>query len=171
MTAVMIGFALACITAYIAVMCERKGGIPSSISETYYSLEHRWWFMFTMFITAGLLIPSSLEITPDKLTILPFAACAGIGMVGTSPDYKNKEYNMIHIIGAILSLTSSQLLVGFINWKLLIPVWGCVLAYFGYKIFKSKNKGFINKLMDAKPMFWTEIAALFTTFITLLKIN
>ena len=41
------------IAAYTAAVCVKQGGIPSSISATFYKLEHPHWFMATTWLTAG----------------------------------------------------------------------------------------------------------------------
>ena len=58
----LIILSLLTITAYTTAVCVKQGGVPNSISATFYKLEHKHWFMATMWLTAGLLIPSILEI-------------------------------------------------------------------------------------------------------------
>lgn len=48
--------------AYTAAVCVKQKGVPYSISATYYYLEHKLWFMATMWLTAGLLIPAILVV-------------------------------------------------------------------------------------------------------------
>ena len=39
------------IAAYTAAVCVKTKGVPYSISATYYYLEHKLWFMATMWLT------------------------------------------------------------------------------------------------------------------------
>ena len=36
------------IAAYTAAVCIKAKGVPYSISATYYAIEHKGWFRFTM---------------------------------------------------------------------------------------------------------------------------
>ena len=49
------------ITTYVGVMIFKTKGIPYSISDTYYSLLHNYWFGACMIGTALLLLPASLD--------------------------------------------------------------------------------------------------------------
>ena len=60
MTLLIISFLV--IAAYTAAVCIKAKGVPYSISATYYYLEHKLWFMATMWLTAGLLIPAILVV-------------------------------------------------------------------------------------------------------------
>ena len=60
MTLVIISFLI--IASYTAAVCIKAKGVPYSISATYYYLEHKLWFMATMWLTAGLLIPAILVV-------------------------------------------------------------------------------------------------------------
>ena len=46
-----------CIASYTAAVCVKNKGIPYSISETFYKLEHKAWFGISMLLTAALLMP------------------------------------------------------------------------------------------------------------------
>lgn len=88
MTLIIISFLI--ITSYVGVMIYRKG-IPYSISDTYYSLEHKVWFGFSMIATALLLMPSILDRTPENFQFLAFLMCAGICFVGVAPNFKGES--------------------------------------------------------------------------------
>ena len=44
MATVLVILSVFCITAYTAVVCTKFKGIPSSISATFYKLDHKLWF-------------------------------------------------------------------------------------------------------------------------------
>ena len=46
--------------AYTAAVCIKQKGVPYSISATFYKLEHKHWFMVTMWLTAGWRMPAVL---------------------------------------------------------------------------------------------------------------
>lgn len=155
------------IASYTAAVCIKVKGIPYSISATFYALEHKWLFCATMIITAGLLMPAILQKTPESYQFTAFLACVGMIMVGAAPHFKEGLEKKIHTAGAVLCLLFSQVWVLLIcPWPLL--VWLCYLAYTVVMMIKKWNGNFISSFILTKPMFWVEITALITTYITAL---
>lgn len=76
------------IAAYTAAVCVKTKGVPYSISATYYYLEHKLWFMATMWLTAGLLMPAILEVSKPNTEWVAFLSCAGMFFVGSAPNSK-----------------------------------------------------------------------------------
>ena len=111
MATVLVILSVFCITAYTAVVCIKFGGVPSSISATFYSLQHKFWFGVTMILTAFLLMPAILEVTPDSYQFTAFLACVGLIMVGVAPNFREGIDRKIHTIGAVLCLVFSQVWV------------------------------------------------------------
>ena len=155
------------IAVYTAAVCIKTGGVPYSISETYYKISHKSWFCVTMVLTACLLMPAILEVTPDSYQFTAFLACAGMVMTGIAPNFREGIDQKIHTAGAILCLVSSQVWVGLTcQWMLL--VWVGYLAYTAIGLWRNWNGYFIGSFLSTKPMFWVEITALAATYVTLL---
>lgn len=166
MTTLIILSAL-CIAAYTAAVCIKFGGVPASISATFYKLEHKVWFGATMWLTAGLLIPAILEATPECYQFTAFLACLGMLLIGTAPNFRDGIDRPVHITGAVLCILFSQVWVGLTcPWMLLI--WAVYLAYTAWGMKKHWNGNFISAFLLTKPMFWVEITALLATYVTLL---
>ena len=166
MEIVLILLSILCIAAYTTAVCVKFKGIPYSISETFYKLEHKWWFLLTMWLTAGLLMPSILEVTPGCYQFTAFLACIGMMFVGVAPNFRKGLDSPVHITGAILCILFSQV------WVLLTCLWVLLawIAYLAYTAWGMKKywKGnFISAFMLTKPMFWVEITALLATYVTL----
>ena len=162
MTTLIILSAL-CIAAYTAAVCIKFGGVPASISATFYKLEHKVWFGATMWLTAGLLMPAILESTPGCYQFTAFLACIGIMFVGVAPIFREGLDRPVHITGAILFSQVWVLLT--CPWVLL--VWFGYLAYTALGMKKHWNWNFISAFLLTKPMFWVEVASLFVTYVTL----
>ena len=164
MTLVIISFLI--IASYTAAVCIKTKGVPYSISATYYTLDHKLIFGASMALTAMFLFPVVWELsTTFSMRLLAIEACIGLIGVGLAPDFKDAWINRIHCGSAALTLTSSQLWVGCTSfWWVLIPVWMAYLIYTCIAIGKQKEGVFVYKFIQTKPMFWCEIAALFTTF-------
>ena len=156
------------ITAYTTAVCVKCKGVPYSISETFYRLEHKLWFGATMFLTAGLLMPAILEVTPESYQFTAFLACVGMFLVGAAPNFREGLDGTIHTIGAVLCALFSQV------WVMLMCPW-ILLAWLAYLVptaaitWKNYRKrgDARSAFMMTRPMFWVEIMALATTFMTL----
>lgn len=155
------------IATYTAAVCIKFGGVPSSISATFYSLQHKFWFGVTMILTACLLMPAILEVTSDSYQFTAFLACAGMVMTGIAPNFREGIDRKIHTTGAVLCLVFSQVWVGLtLPWMLLL--WVGYLVYTIVMMIKNWNGYFTSTFLSTKPMFCVEITALVAIYVTLL---
>lgn len=167
MTTVLVILSALCIAAYTAAVCIKFGGVPASISATFYKLEHKLWFGATMWLTAGLLMPAILEVTPDCYQFTDFLACLGMLLIGIAPNFREGIDRPIHITDAILCILFSQVWVSLTcPWMLL--VWAVYLAYTIWAMKKNWKGNVISAFLLTKPMFWVEVTALITTYISII---
>lgn len=155
------------IATYTAAVCIKGKGVPYSISETYYKIDHKLWFGATMVLTACLLLPAILQVTPGSYQFTAFLACAGMIATGIAPNFRDGIERKIHTTGVVLCLVFSQVWVGLTcPWMLL--VWVGYLAYTAIGLWRNWNGYFIGTFLGTKPMFWVEIVALLAAYVTLL---
>ncbi|MBV8038579.1 glycosyl transferase [Bacteroides sp. AN502] len=164
---ILVLFSALCITVYTIAVCIKCNGIPYSISETFYKLEHKWWFLVTMWLTAGLLMPAILESTPGCYQFTAFLACIGMMFVGVAPNFREGLDSPVHITGAILCILFSQVWV-LLTCPWMMLVWAVYLAYTVLAMKKYWKGNFISAFLLTKPMFYVEVIALFSTYVTLL---
>lgn len=170
MVTILVILSALCIAIYTAVVCIKFGGVPSSISATFYKLEHKFWFGATMVLTACLLIPAILEVTPDSYQFTAFLACAGIIATGVAPNFREGIEKRVHTAGAVLCLLFSQVWVGLTcPWMLLL--WVGYLVYTAIGIKRNWNGYFIGSFLSTKPMFWAEISSLLSAYTTVILIK
>ena len=133
-----------------------KSGIPYSISETYYRINHKKWFTFVMLFTAITLLPAALENSSENSQFLIFLSDAGMGIVGLSPNfiYGEKSEQIAHYIGSGMLLIFSQCWVGWIifNYNKSFP-----------------EQSFYNRLVSTKPVFYAELIVMITVYATVLR--
>lgn len=163
---ILILLSLFIIASYVGVMLF-KNGIPYSISDTYYSLEHKAWFGFSMIGTAVLLMPSILERTPESYQLLAFLMCAGLCFVGAAPNFKAGMDRPIHIIATSIAALSSQIWVA-LTCPYLLLVWLAWFLYIGVKIKQVWNGDLWNSFVKCKPLFWAEVIAFGMVYIALI---
>lgn len=155
------------IADYAAAVCIIVKGVPYSISETFYKLEHPKWFMFAMWLTAGLLMPAILEASKTNTEFLSFIACVGMFLVSASPNFKDKTEGKVHTAGAILCIVGSQAWVA-MNCPWCLFVWLAYVIYTAVMMFHRVSDSVVSDFLRTKPMFWIEIAALLSTYLTTL---
>ena len=154
------------IASYTAAVCVKQGGVPASISATFYKLDHKAWFLATMWLTAGLLMPAILEVSGEGTEWTAFLACGGMLLVGSAPNFREESDGRVHTAGAVLCIAGSQL------WVALNSPW-CLMAWAAYVIgtlvYMTTNEvtdDLRADFMDTRPMFWVEVAALVATYVS-----
>ena len=166
---------LGCILAYTLAVCLKFKGIPNSISASFYSLEHKYWFRFTMWVAPMLLLPEILEVSKPNTEFLAFLAIVGMIIVGCFPDYANDKFSKRgHEAGAIMTIVFSQIWVGF-NKPIFLSLWALYLLYTAMSMFIAYKK--MNNLefkadfrylyINTNPLFWIEIFGITSTFMSL----
>lgn len=156
-------------------------GIPSSISETFYLLSNqrinmfgrefcpKWLFTFFCWGLGFTLLPPWLDMTTDSLQFMCFLSAAGLLFVGAAPLFKLKLEGKVHFTSAAVCVVFSQLWVAFTPvWWVLLPIWIGVGLYLLYRtlIHSDIFRGYI-RFKESKPMFWVEVAAFGTTYLTI----
>lgn len=154
------------IAIYIAVVIV-KSGVPYSVSDTYYRIEHKKWFTFVMLATGFSLLPVALEVSSESSQFLIFLTIVGITLVGISPNFKGeKSERNAHYAGAIMLLVFSQIWV-WLNFKWILLLWLVYVGYIAYSLIKKKSSSsFYNDLVSLKPVLWAEITLVITTYVT-----
>lgn len=156
------------ISLYTGAVCIKGKGIPYSISATFYALQHKYWFRFTVWLTPILLMPAILEVSRPGTEFLAFLALIGMIMVGCAPDYARDPFQRkLHMSGAVMCIGFSQLWVAFNYWVVLIPIWLAYIVYTVVSIARQKEGVFMYRFMQTKPMFFIEVAALAATYLAL----
>ena len=155
MVLVVISFLV--IAAYTAAVCIKAKGVPYSISATFYAIEHRWWFRFTMWVCPIVLMPAILETSKPGTEFLAFFALTGMVVVGCFPDYKSDKFqHRGHIAGATMAILFSQVWASLNFWPMLFA-WLPYVGYIALDMAKQEEGAFKDKYIETKPMFWTEI--------------
>ena len=132
-------------------------GISVSICDPQYLLGKRGW-LFTLFclVESSLLIASFIEASKEEYQFLAFIASASLAFVGSAPLFKEDYNRNIHYVSAgicALASLACQVLMSFWYVPLITFLGGViVLACLKFK----------------KPVFWMEMCAFISTYITLL---
>lgn len=158
---------IATFTAIVTI----KSGIPYSISETYYRLNHKKWFTFVMLFTAITLLPAALDNSSENSQFLIFLSIAGMGVVGLSPNFIHgeKSEQIAHYIGSVVLLIFSQSWVG-CNLPWALTWWIVYVMWIVFNFNKSDpEQNFYNKLVTTKPVFYAELIVMITVYATVLK--
>lgn len=152
------------IAIYTVVMVCRNG-IPYSVSDTYYSLEHKWAFSVAVILSALLLMPSAFQESTESSEFLVFLFTTGQCLVGTAPHFKGWQHKL-HLAGAVLLLVCSQIWIG-LNHPAILVTWESYLIFTLIAVFRS-DRGFFPAFLDTKPLFWVEIVSFVNLYLSVL---
>lgn len=155
----MVTLLIVSITLFVSYIGYTVGmyGIPASISDTYYRLGKRGW-LFTLFCLAesSLLVASFIEASKEEYQFLAFIASASLAFVGSAPLFKEDYNRNIHYVSAGICALASLV------WQVLMSFWYVpLITFLGGVIVLACLK-------FKKPVFWMEMCAFISTYITLL---
>lgn len=160
----LVFLSLLTILAYTVTMVIKEG-VPYSVSDTYYSLEHKWAFSVAVILSALLLMPAAFQASTENSEFLVFLFIAGQCLVGTAPHFKGWQHKL-HISGAVLLLVCSQVWVG-LNHPIVLITWVPYLIFTLISVFRSE-RGFVPSLLDTKPLFWIEVVSFINIYLIVL---
>lgn len=166
----LILISLLTIATYTAII-SIYSGIPYSISETYYRIEHKKWFTFVMLFTAFTLLPVALDYSSDNSQFLILLSVAGLAIVGISPNFIHGEKPEIiaHYVGSGILLISSQCWVG-LNLPWALVIWIVYAMWIMFNFNKSPIElSFYERLVSTKPVFYAELIVMMTVYVTVLR--
>lgn len=133
-------------------------GIPASISDTYYLLERKrrglgWLFTAFCWGVSLTLLPAWLDMTPEAYQAVPFLSAAGLMFVGAAPQFKLPLTGPVHFVAAGVCCVAAGL------WVALSGVWWTLPAAYA--------AGLALAAVDHRWMFWIEIAAFASVFLSI----
>ena len=154
----MIGLLLGAVgvfVGYVIAACAIDGGVPYSLSATYYRLTEKVWFGVSMCASAALLLPIAVSVGIANWA--GFLACGALMFVGLAPNFRMGGLeHTVHMSGAISCIVFSQVYVAF-NSPLWLLTWAPLAAYIVIQLLRKRAT--FNFVKDCKPMFWAEICA------------
>ena len=171
MESILIYSSLLLIVTYIVAVSIKQKGIPYSVSATYYPLEHKFIFALAMIGTGMLLMPVIINKTPENIQSIAFMSCAGIIIVGISPNFREDFEGKIHQSGALMCIVGSQIWT-FIMSPYSLLIWPCYLIYTVIMklIYKYRGLTLKESFMRTRPLFWVELSAIISIYVSLIII-
>ena len=124
--------------AYLGISIKVSGGIPVSLSDTYYKLGNRkWLFQLVMVSIAVMLYPVWISVSSEELIGLVFASCASLLFVASSPCFREELQGKVHYSSAAVCCLCAFL------WQVLEGLWDVTLWFVflaGMLTLHDKNK-------------------------------
>lgn len=144
----------------------KKFGIPKSLSMTHYlwkGITDKLFFVFPlmMFLIAGMLMPSWIEIsTGNTFQFLSFLSAATIIFVGASPSFKSSDLeNSVHDWSAYLGTAFAIL------WIILVPhLWYIIVIVFVLHLVIA----ICTNTIKTSYIYWLESVTFISTFISII---
>lgn len=164
---------------YVLIVRMVFGEFPPSLSMTHYWWKKKgmyWPFRALMYATPILLCPAWFEaadsINPNWtfLAFLSGIALAGVGFFANFLSNQKYGHYICTAIAAILSLIWVNI-AGY--WWVAWIMYGSAIAFVIYSYnkqskFDKEHLSVIDRIKDTNVMFWLEMAAFFTIYITLI---
>jgi hypothetical protein len=143
-----------------------KFNIPISLSETYYLFKNdkKWkriLFPLMMFLIAGFLLPSWLEISDGTgLEFMAFLSAGGMLFTGAAPSFKDSKLeDNVHTYSAYISVFFALLWVVFVaNLWYIIVVWFLIFSLIAL----------LSKTFKTSYTYWLEMLAFMATFTSII---
>lgn len=147
-----------------------KNGIPYSISETYYRINHKFLFPAVMLLSAFSLLPGALESSTENSQFLMFLGTVAMCIIGLAPDFVNgeKAERITHYVASAALFLCIQIWVG-VNFPGHLFCWVAYVAYILLNIKNSdKSINLYDRFISLKPAFWAEMVIIFDTYLTVI---
>ena len=141
--------AVVIITIYIIASICVNGGIPPSISETYYVWKKRnrpFLFTFVMTAVSFLFLPYWFSVCKEWQTFLPFLSVSGMLFVGGACAFKETLTRGVHFTSAGIWAASAVTFFA-VNQMWLPMLLGVIYGFGSWAVFKFQNL-----------TFWAEVA-------------
>lgn len=155
MIAILTSFII--LVAYIVVVRWYTNGIPSSLSETYYTMGRLGWlFPLCMCAVSATLFPVWVKISEGH-EYLSFLACSSLVFVALTPSYRADLQKVVHYTAAVVCGVCA------VMWQILEGLWDVTL-FFGFVggILVLQNKD--------KYMFILECAIVLSLYTNIIRV-
>lgn len=139
------------LTVYIAVFVSCHG-LPESVSDSYYQIEHKWMFSAIVAICGALLLIPWLNLNED-VQCLAFLSVASLMFIAASPAFKDGLTRSVHIGASVVMFAGAILWEAFCGGLWLSLVVGIILAI----------------VMRKSSVFWLEIGLFAEVYSTLIS--
>lgn len=139
---------------YLCFSAWVMGGIPDSLSATYYGLgKDGFLFQWFVIVVGLMLLPVWLEASSVQTSMFAFLACGGLMFTGVAPMFRLPLEGAVHYGAAIVSGVCSVL------WVLLEGMYPFAV-WWGFL-------GLIAYINWGKYMWWLEVAIMGMVFCAL----
>lgn len=144
--------------AYLCFSVWISGGIPVSLSDTYYTLGKRGWvFQVSMALIALTLYPVWFGASGDDTQFLVFLACGSLWFVSLAPCFKMDLEGKVHYTSAAICCVAA------LAWQLLEGLWDVTLWFVLLSLMLSLQ-------WKDKWMWWVEAAVIGSIFANLFRV-
>lgn len=145
-----------CVLITVCYLCYSSwvtGGIPDSLSATYYNLaDDGWLFRWFVIVVGFMLLPVWLE--SGEYDFLAFLACGGLMFTGAAPAFRMELEGAVHYSAAVVCCVSAVLWV-LLNGLYPFALWWGMLGLMSY-------------INWGHYMWWLEVAVMGMVFTALM---
>lgn len=151
-------FSILFVAVFLLYVVMETKGIPSSLSETFYTLgDDGWLFQMVMITVSIALAMPWLSVSSEYFQFLAFLSCGGLMFVGSAPCFRLPIHGFVHYTSAVVCCVCAVL------WQILESLWDVTLLW-------TWVGGMLCLAMRDKWCWWVEIAVIGSLFSNLLRL-
>lgn len=154
----MLYFNILLVCAFLSFCVWKIKAVPSSLSETFYSLGADGWMFQAVMIVVGIsLCPVWINISSEKFQSLAFLSCSGLMFVGSAPYFRLPLHGLVHYSSAFVCCVCAVL------WQIFEGLWDVTLLW-------GWLGGMMSLMWRDKWCWWVEIAVIGSLFSNILRV-
>lgn len=144
--------------AYLGISVKVCGGIPVSLSDTYYKLgDRKWLFQLVMVSVSVTLYPVWVSVSSEELIGLAFASYMSLLFVASAPCFREDLQGKVHYSAAAVCCLCVFL------WQVLESLWDVALWF----VWIGSMPTLMNR---SKWCWWLEVTAIGSLFANLWRV-
>lgn len=129
-----------------------RWGVPESVSQTFFSIRHKWIFSAVMVVSFALMWFALQGVLLDDELWLAFLTCSGGVLIGFAPNLRDSLEERVHMFGAMLLAVFSQWVVALVS-PCVLWLWVAWLPFaFG------SHRVFVAEMIGAFCLYWAVLA-------------
>lgn len=120
----LLTLSLADALALLVISVSEAGGVPVSLSSTYYALDRDGWiFQCLCAFAAAMLLPAWIELSRPGLEWMAFLACLGMLFVAAAPAFRLRLEGIVHYTSAGVCCIAA------LGWQVAEGLWDVTLWF------------------------------------------
>lgn len=153
----LLALSVAAALVLLVLSVSEAGGVPVSLSSTYYDLgEDGWIFQALMAAVALTLLPVWMDLSSEGCRWMAFLACASLLFVASAPAFRLELQGKVHYTSAAMCCVCAAW------WQVAEGMWDTTL-FFGFMALM------LSLMWRKQWCWWVECAVIGSVYLNLIR--